>query len=1631
MKKLIKRVACFVLSLAMVFTMSSTSAWADTNENGSATTCRLYIELPEGTQASQWAANVWGGASVIGSGIYFRPESWGDGDWYPTLLTDESLSGWGYVEVSGNVKGMQFLKEDGFNYNCWNPEISEAGISSAFFEPATGRWYKDASKENEVLYNFGLVGMTELAGYFWDTNHPLTFTQSAENGSIYSLTVPNLAAGEYKYKVMKSSEKKGWDSPWTEDDKVFNVSEPSNVTFTINVTDSTKNVSEVIKPVSEDTDLAEITIADRVKLSVDDALVDMDLFPGGVFEKKVMLSSGTHAVSVTVNGTVYAEKTVNVDSDGEVWFKLKDNVLTDSVNDGILKSHVTLAGDFGGILLDGIALSEWAPTDTNGDLEYIGGGFYKRTFNFDSLEENEHVEYKVVYDQDWNQALGDKNNDNNNFSLDIPKGATKLTILVDTGNGDVYDNYTMHSFDIKQNTGVVSKKSLDTVVSLTGTMNNWEVSVGQGFDFEQITDKLYRFYYNFDKGSCSYKVRFNANEWYEKEGNRSFMAVNDQTRVMFIYDAGTDSLYDSIHDSDTLADMFGVARAPYVEPIPKIPGTFPGPEWDPTSNAMTGIGNGIYSHTFENVPAGTYEYKIAYDSWDKDCNFGVDGVPDGANYVVVVPEEMDVTVLYSSSSNRSVTSVGYTMEEVKVSVPGIGDIALTDYGLTGIYSGKMNVPGGNFYDISVTVGGEEVESFNVNFSTAREITFYYDDMLKMCFVDEDRWNADSSKIKYDSKDTYYKNKFGAVATDEEVTFTIDTDDKVDAVTMIAYGSSTKSVPFTKNAGENGKTSWSGTTSFESLGQWGYFFVVSAGGALRVYSDDGRRDYGEGVVTEYPSYIRYDLTVYDKSYKTPDWMKDAVIYQIFPDRFANGDETNDENQITSRGNTNYEFPDWNLIPENPEQEASLSKEEYEATGAFYGDRNWSNEIYGGDFEGIVENIDYLKALGVTVIYLNPVFHSISSHRYDATDYSKIDPILGDLGDFERLVEVAEENGMKIVLDGVFNHVSDDSIYFDRYYKFVGKDGKVGAYPYWAYVYDCMNEEGYAQDDAEDAARAYFAEKNVTDFSYTTWFAVYNSQLLGGDQQPVRDTIGDRSGKPVYGYEGWWGYDSMPVIKSTNGSEYQTEDWAKKIIGTADDTGNYENNGSIAQYWLSQGSNGWRLDVADEVSAETWRHFRESVKAMDSDAVIIGEIWNDATHYLYGDMYDSVMNYVFRNAVMNYAKGGKASDSMATLERIRERYPAESFYAMMNLVDSHDTSRVLSYLDGIDDDRNDKAKDKAFPHFETTSELAKKRQHLTAFLQFTYAGAPTIYYGDEVGVVGADDPDDRRTINWGYGSEELVKYYAKLSAVRHSYSALRTGSVEPLKFDDERILGYVRGDENDRLIVLANNSEDEVSVSVNVAKLGLDATKPLTDLISGATYEAADTIEVSISGISGVILTTNAKEITIDEKKLRVAYDPNPVEEPEEEEKEEQEEKQEEQPKEEQPKEEQKQTSGTSSSTPAPSVPANRTEFVGMAAPAPTVTQEKTPEPAVAEEVKAVEKEEKKEEAVVIPEDETSLSDGDENADSKELTAISDNGAPLSNNEEKKPVTLWIVLGSILLVAVAAFGVYNFKVKKKED
>ena len=1455
-----------------------------------------------------------------------------------TALWKEITGPYEIAAVAGNFDAFT-----GSGLNSWDPTGGSDGAGLMEYLEK-GYYYKKISFEE--LTGAKTAEFKAVFGGDWGKDGDI-----GNNGGNYVLSIP---AGSTYVEIIADT------TAW----KLYNSVEHATAVANILAGKAPDAGSEEEKPGDEE---EKVIAVDNVQISIDGTKTDMLVYMNGVYEAKATLNSGSHTVQLYVNGeTSGSEKTVAVtEDDTDVYFRLQNGELKNSVNSKMIHT-AAFTGSLSGIKFvdangEEYSIGEWAPADANAELDYIGGGLYKGTFVFKDTAAKT-FEYKVAYDDAWNYSHG---NGGSNIGVEVPEGTESITILCDEANGKVYDSVRTPSIVTSHNNNVQKTRNPYTLtINLAGSMNGWSGSVA-GWEFTQIAETVYRFQTTLAAGSYEYKVVFDKTDWYEAGGNQAINVAEEQT-VVFIYDAETEKIYNSVSHAEDILVVLGLIEAPaemevvdgdrgtttfvaitdagkevtlyygkkseveangtsalksvkmtekaddkgvyvsedfyfgdaaldyvfyydvagertldgaketvtiggkdysnYTRPEftgrkVNLPGSFPDKSWDAGSHQMTYVGNGLYKYTYENLPAAGYEYKVAIGgAWDPE-NYGANGALMGANMSVTVPVTQDVTFYYNDFSHYTVNSIDYVFADITLTGTGIdGSVKLTDNELKGIYSVAVDLSAGTYSNFKIAYDGKEYTVPSFTLTEAKTVNFYFDPMTCVYYHDASDKKVETEHIYYTTKDKAYKSIFGSVEQNKNVTFTIETGMDVASVSLVVKGLDGKTLTMEKGAAANGVQKWSVTTSFAKVGEYAYYFVLSNGSDIAVYGDDGSYA-GVGKVCGLSDCTPYELVVHVEGFETPDWMKNAVIYQIFPDRFYNGNIENDKAQESARGEVDYEFvDDWYLLPENPEQEGLLTEEQYKEHGAFYGDGQWSNEIYGGDLEGIFERIDYLKALGVNVIYLNPIFASISNHRYDACDYTEIDPILGTLGDFEELVEVAEENGMKIILDGVFNHVSDDSIYFDRYYKFLGKSEKIGAYPYWAYVYDYMAENSVNQAAAEAAAKDYFTEEyGITDYSYTEWFEVYN-QPMGS----TVDNIGLRAGKTVYNYDGWWGYDSMPIIYSTNGSEFQTGNWAEEIIYNEDGT-------SVTQYWISKGNNGWRLDVANEVSDETWQEFRESVKALDSDAVIIGEIWDDATKYLMGDMYDSVMNYVFRNAVLGFANGDTATTAMETLEKIRERYPEEAFYAMMNLVGSHDTTRVLSFLDGIGDDRAQKDEASAFPTYEATSDAAKKRQYLVALMQFTYAGAPTIYYGDEIGMVGSDDPDDRRAMEWGKGNKELVTWYATLAAIRAQHDVLRTGSVEPIVVNDS-VMGYVRRDADEVMIILVNNATSDKEVTINLAEINVDADT-LTDLLTNEAATIAEgKLTVTVPAVNGVILSDTVKTYTVDQNNLAPAYDP---------------------------------------------------------------------------------------------------------------------------------------------------------------
>ena len=472
----------------------------------------------------------------------------------------------------------------------------------------------------------------------------------------------------------------------------------------------------------------------------------------------------------------------------------------------------------------------------------------------------------------------------------------------------------------------------------------------------------------------------------------------------------------------------------------------------------------------------------------------------------------------------------------------------------------------------------------------------------------------------------------------------------------------------------------------------YYFIVSDGDTTRYYGNNYEQLGGEGAVYE-AAPPAYQITVYDKEAHTPDWFKHAIVYQIFPDRFYRSGDG--ENLWGKEGA---------VIHSNWYDKPYYCKREGVGDIVYY-------DFFGGNIKGIQEKLPYLKELGITAIYLNPIFESSSNHRYGTADYFRVDPMLGTNEEFAAFCKAAKEAGMAVILDGVFSHTGADSIYFNRF----------GHYP---------------------GVGAYQSKESL----YYEWFRFTNYP----DE-----------------YESWWGVSDLPDVEET------TPSYMDFIINKKE---------SVLKYWLNQGIRGWRLDVIDELPVPFLRQFYKTLKEENPDAVLIGEVWEDASNkvsyseqreYLSGYDIDSAMNYAQRALMVDFVTGAKEARRMNDeLTRLRENYPPENFYAMLNLISSHDIERILTVLSAAGGTDGEDV--------ETT---AKKRLKLLTTWQMTMPGAPCIYYGDEAGLTGGKDPDNRRTYPWGREDWDILGWTKALTRLRTAHDALQTGRFIPLYADGD--------------------------------------------------------------------------------------------------------------------------------------------------------------------------------------------------------------------------------------------------------
>ena len=621
------------------------------------------------------------------------------------------------------------------------------------------------------------------------------------------------------------------------------------------------------------------------------------------------------------------------------------------------------------------------------------------------------------------------------------------------------------------------------------------------------------------------------------------------------------------------------------------------------------------------------------------------------------------------------------------------------------------------------------------------------------------------QLRHDSRDAWYRFPGGAVSCGQTVRLRVRVcrPEPPDAVWVRLWREAAHRVPMHALGAQDGAWCYEAQVPVGGTPAllW-YRFEAEAAGACALY---GNAADGLGGLGEQGAEASYQITVYDPAFAPPRWLREGVMYQIFVDRFCNGDPTGALLRARSgivRHADWYEPPCLALEPS--------------------GD-NRADDFFGGNLQGIQCKLPYLAGLGVTVLYLNPIFRARSNHKYDTGDYETIDPMFGTEADFTALCEAAARHGIRVMLDGVFSHVGDDSRYFDRY----GTYGGTGAF--------------HRQDSP-----------------YAPWFT-------------FRHWPDD--------YACWWGFPTLPEVNelAPGYMAYMLTD---------------EN--AIVPRWLRAGASAWRLDVADELPMPFLRVLRKAVKAAKPDAVVLGEVWEDASNkvaydalrsYVLGDTLDSAMNYPLRDVLIAFLLGEcPAAQAKRRLDALAENYPRPFLYALMNLLGSHDRARVLNVLCGQSGEALPRAARGALRLTKAQRAQGCRRVRLMLRLIAAMPGIPCVYYGDEAGMEGAADPYCRAAYPWGREDEAQVAFFGTLLRGRHALPVLTCGAFALLA-PQEDVLVVVRDAAEGRdafgeaipaqvALCAVNRSARARCVRIPAAQVGCDA---LTDE-GGRTLRAAE-------------------------------------------------------------------------------------------------------------------------------------------------------------------------------------------------
>ncbi len=571
------------------------------------------------------------------------------------------------------------------------------------------------------------------------------------------------------------------------------------------------------------------------------------------------------------------------------------------------------------------------------------------------------------------------------------------------------------------------------------------------------------------------------------------------------------------------------------------------------------------------------------------------------------------------------------------------------------------------------------------------------------------------RILFDSKNKEYKDPFGCLRQGEKCTLTIKIPIHCETekcfVILEDFDGFILKTPlfYVETIGDY--EIYRGDVSILNCGLYHYYFNIETKKSTFNLFKEGYNqtniEHGE----------KWQITCFNKNYDTPSFFKGAIYYQIFPDRFYKSGNPDLKDKLLPY-----------TVHENTRE-----------CPVYLPDKNgkiMNNDFYGGNLKGITEKLDYIKDLGVSVIYLNPIFMAYSNHRYDTADYKRIDPMLGDEDDFKNLCDTAHQKGMKIIIDCAFSHTGSNSIYFD----------KMG-------IFGCG-----AVSDPNSKYRSWY---NFTEY-------------------PSK-------------YTSWWGIDTLPCVNEMD------EGFLDYIIFDED---------SVVSKYLNLGADGIRLDVADELPDDFLSLLKTRVKEINSDALVMGEVWEDASNkesygvrrrYFVDSTLDSVMNYPYQNAIIGFVNEKlKAEDFANVVMTIAENYPKPVLDCVMTSLSTHDTQRILTVMSKPP--HNLSRHEKARHEIQNRDEAVQKLK-MCAFLQFFLPGGASIYYGDEAGLEGFEDPFNRRFFPWENIDTDILAFYKEIAKIKNETEELKTGEII-FEFANKKTLVFKRFSNNKTYTLIAS-------------------------------------------------------------------------------------------------------------------------------------------------------------------------------------------------------------------------------------